>query len=282
MNKHIGTFSITIWRISALALLLAAAPSFARAQERIPVPLTDPSRPALVKASMLYGSITVQGGDVKEVMVETRSHEEESDRRRRNQQQGGLRRLDVPSSSISIEEENNQVRVSGGMKSAELVLTVPRQTSLHLRVTNGGDIVVDGVEGELDVNITNGGLKMTNVSGSVVAHALNDNVKVTFLRVTPDKPMAFSSLNGDIDVTFPASFKATLLLNAGQGDVYTDFDMQMQPGSSQPIVEDSRGKGGKYKVKMDKVVRYNVGGGGPEIRFTNYNGNIYIRRAGAQ
>jgi DUF4097 and DUF4098 domain-containing protein YvlB len=47
-------------------------------------------------------------------------------------------------------------------------------------------------------------------------------------------------------------------------------------------VEDNRGKGGKYKVKIDKNVRGTINGGGQEIQFKNFNGNIYIRKAGAK
>ncbi len=47
-------------------------------------------------------------------------------------------------------------------------------------------------------------------------------------------------------------------------------------------VEDDRGKGGKYRVKIDKTVKGTINGGGQEIQFKNFNGNIYIRRAGAR
>ena len=55
----------------------------------------------------------------------------------------------------------------------------------------------------------------------------------------------------------------------------------MQASSSQPIVEDSRGHGGKYRVKIDKTVKGTINGGGAELQFTNFNGQIYIRKAGA-
>lgn len=281
MNKQIS--SAAILRKLGVAALLLAAPLVAGAQanpDRITVPLTDPARPALVKASLLYGGIVVKGGDQKEVTVEARGQNEEPDRRKINRD--GLRRLSVPSTSLSVEEENNEVRVSAGTRAVDVLITVPRRTSLYLRATNDGDIVVEGVDGEIDVDNTNGNVTLTSVSGSAVAHALNGDIKVSFRRITADKPMAFSSLNGDIDVTFPATLKANLVLNAGQGEVYTDFDVQLLPGSAKPIVEDARGKGGKYKVKMEKMVHYSVGGGGPEFQFTNFNGDIYIRKGPAQ
>jgi len=99
--------------------------------------------------------------------------------------------------------------------------------------------------------------------------------------VNPQKPMAFSSLNGDIDVTFPADLKANLSLKSDRGEIFSDFDVQVQASSPQQIVEDGRGHGGKYLVKIDKAVHATINGGGPELQFTNFNGGIYIRKAGA-
>ena len=42
--------------------------------------------------------------------------------------------------------------------------------------------------------------------------------------------MAFTSLNGIVDVTLPASVKANVKLRSDQGDVFTDFDIQLTPG----------------------------------------------------
>jgi Toastrack DUF4097 len=160
-------------------------------------------------------------------------------------------------------------------------ISSPIHTSLKLTAVNAGDIVVTGVDGELDVNDVNGSVTLNNVSGSAVAHALNGRLLATFSRVNPQKPMAFSSLNGDIDVTFPADLKANLSLKSDRGEIFSDFDVQVQASAPQQIVEDGRGHGGKYLVKIDKAVHGTINGGGPELQFTNFNGGIYIRKAGA-
>jgi hypothetical protein len=71
-------------------------------------------------------------------------------------------------------------------------------------------------------------------------------------------------------------------MRSDRGDVFSDFDVRLATAAlSQPIVEDHRSNGGKYRVKIDKTVRGTINGGGPEIQFTNFNGQIYIRKAGA-
>lgn len=261
------------------ATRVAAETQVTTGADRITVNLSDPSRPAHVKASLVNGGITVKAYDGKEVIVEARSRSHE----REESASGGMRRLNISRTGLTVEEENNEVRISteSYARPIDLVISVPARTSLRLRAVNDGDIVVAGVEGELDVDDVNGSVTLNNISGNCVAHALNGKVLATFVKVSPDKPMAFSSLNGDIDVTFPSTLKANVSIRSDRGDVYSDFDVQLQSTAPQQVVEDGRGKGGKYRVKIDKSVHGAINGGGPEIQFTNFQGSIYIRKAGS-
>ena len=264
---------------SVVAGILFGAP-LAQAQanpDHLSVALSDPSRPALVKASLVNGGITVKAYEGKEVVVEARPRNRERER-----EEGGPHRLAISSTGLTVEEENNEVRINteSYMRPIDLTISVPTHTSLHLRAINDGEIVVTGVDGEMDVDDINGSVTLNNISGSVIAHALNGKVLATFVRIN-QKPMAFSSLNGDIDVTFPADLKANVSIKSDRGDVFSDFDVQLKAGPVQQIVEDERHHGGKYRVKIDKTVHGTINGGGPEIQFTNFQGGIYIRKAGA-
>lgn len=269
--------------LAMCSALACAAPIAPRAEaqtnpDKITVNLSDPSRPALVKVGMVNGSITVKTHDGKEVIVEARGRSQERER-----ESGGPKRLYISTTGLSVEEENNEVRVSteSYARTIDVTVTVPVHTSLRLRAVNDGDIVVTGVDGELDVDDVNGSVTLNNISGSAVAHALNGNLHATFAHVTPQRAMAFSSLNGDIDVTFPADVKANLSIKSDRGDVFSDFDVQLQAAAPQQVVEDGRGHGGKYRVRIDKTVHGTINGGGPEYQFTNFQGGIYIRKAGA-
>jgi Putative adhesin len=286
MNKQMRFSSIS-GRLAAVTIAavtsgLSTGTTSAQGQtqsgiDRIPVTLSDPSRPARVKVSMVNGGITVKGYEGKEVVVEARVRNRENSRN-----EGGPKRLAISTTGLSVEEENNEVNINteSYMHTIDVTVSVPVHTSLKLRAVNDGDIVVTGVDGELDVDDINGAVTLNNVSGSVVAHALNGHVHATLTRVEPQKAMAFSSLNGDIDVTFPADLKANVSIRSDQGDVFSDFDVQLQATAPQPVVEDSRGHGGKYRVKIDRTVHGTINGGGPEIQFRNFQGKIYIRKAG--
>jgi len=281
MNYYLKSYT-NIVLIAAAALFAVVQPLSAQSDNKVTVPLTDPSRPVTLRAHLVSGSITVKGADVKEVVVEAKARGgEESHSGGRAE---GMKRIPMTSTGLNIEAENNNVRVSTDsyQRTVDLTITVPIHTSVSLHSVNDGNIVVSGVDGDLDVNNVNGEVDLKNIGGSVVAHALNGHVVATFNRIDPQKPMAFSSLNGDIDVTFPADLKANVSMRTDNGEVYSDFDIKVLPNAPQQTVEDSRGKGGKYKVKIDKNVRGTINGGGQEIQFKNFNGNIYIRKAGAK
>jgi len=260
-------------------MMFAAAA--ATAADRVAVPLSDPARPAFIKAHLLNGGITVKGYEGKEVIVEARARDsEEGDKESR-----GMRRIPINSTGLEVEEENNRVNIGAAstQRAIDLTISVPVRSSLSLHTVNDGNIVVSNVDGELDVNDVNGEVTLSAVSGTVVAHALNGKVLVTFNRINAAKPMAFSSLNGDIDVTFPADLKANLVISSDRGEVFSDFDVALAARApQQQTAEDSRAQGGRYKVKIDKSVRGTINGGGPELQFRNFNGNIYIRKAGVR
>jgi DUF4097 and DUF4098 domain-containing protein YvlB len=176
-----------------------------------------------------------------------------------------------------VEEENNVINVWSA-RDVDVTIQVPTRTSLTLKATNDGDIRVEQVQGEIEVTNINDDVILTQVSGSVVAHATNGDVKAVLTSVTPGKPMSFTSMNGDVDVTLPGDIKANVTMRSDQGEIYSDFEIKMDASQSKPVTEGTSGKGAKYRVKLDETMRGTINGGGPEIQFKTFNGDIFIRR----
>jgi hypothetical protein len=247
--------------------------------DRIPIPLSDPNRPVMLKVGLVTGGITVKGYAGKEVVVEATMPPEEEEQPK-EKKKGALKLIPNTSMGLSAEEEDNTVTISTGMRGIsrkiDLVIQVPTACSMTLSTVNEGDIDVENVNGDLEINNTNGSITLKQIAGSVVAQTVNGEVLVAFTRVNADKAMSFSSLNGDIDVTFPASLKATVQLKSEQGEIFSDFDLQMQKSGAK-VDKSDNGKG-KYRVTVENVMRGSINGGGQEIRFNNFNGSIYIRK----
>ena len=248
--------------------------------ERITIPFSDPSRPGKLVVSLMSGKIVVKGHAANNVVVETVADDDKDDEERQGRgKTAGLRRIRNTASGLTIEEENNEMRISTQMHNeTALSIGVPVRTSLKLTLMNGDDIIVENVEGELEVNNMNGDISLTNVAGTGIIHSANGEVKAHFTRVT-GKPMSFTTLNGDVDVALPADIKATVRLDSGYGDIYTDFPIEMLPTAMQSTVQDDRAKGGKYRLKMEKAMVGKINGGGVEYTLKTLNGDIHLRRA---
>jgi DUF4097 and DUF4098 domain-containing protein YvlB len=262
-------------------ILIAGVSTMVLAQEgrvdRATVPFSDPSQPGLVKVQAFRGSITVTGHSGKEVMVEARVRGEVLQEQESSEKAKGMRLIRSNASGLTITEEDNVMSIgSQAMKYAvDISVQVPVRTSLKLGAFNNGNIAVEKVTGEIEVNNHNGSIDLADISGSVVANTFNGGLTVTFASITPDKPMSFSTWNGDVDVTLPTALKADFKMHSEQGDIYSDFDVQIKPLPQKQEAE--KGEGGKYRIAFDKTVYGSVNGGGPEFTFKTFNGDIYIR-----
>jgi hypothetical protein len=261
-----------------LALILSVAPAAgaeADKTQRMTVPITDPSRPIKLQASLFTGSLVVEGYDGNQVLVELAPEADEQTPGR----SGGMRVIPNRSLGLTVEEEENEVTLSSDFTSKlqRLVVKVPRRTSVSASTVNEGEIIVRGVEGEMELGNVNGPITATDVAGSVVAHTTNGDVKVSFTSVKADKSMSFVTFNGDVDVTFPPDLKADLRLSVGQGDIYTDYEFDLVPTESEMKTER---EGKRFRVQIDQDVRARIGRGGPEMHFKTWNGSIYIRKRG--
>ena len=259
---------------------LTLAGMAAAQDNKVTVPLSSPSQAATLKVHLIAGSIRVTAGTTGQVVIET---EDRHGQPRRDDRHAppGMHRIDVGSQGFTAVEDHNVVTLSpgiGGFDGINLGIQVPVNTSLELGTVNGGHVEVTGVSGEIDVQNVNGSIDLKNVSGSVLANTVNGNLTISFDRVAPDKPMSFSSLNGRIDVTLPADTKARLRLKTNNGAVFSDFDVKMEPDSTKPVVEDARGRGGRYRIVMERSVVGTINGGGPEYTFDSMNGKILIHK----
>lgn len=272
-------FVITSFAIVAALWISVTAWAQEANPDRLTVTWSDPTRPGLLKVTVMDGSVTVKTHTGRDVLIDAKGRSRSN--RRTPTEAGGLRRIEMNTTGLSVEEENNVMSITtrNFSHSTDIEIQAPTKTNLTLKSMNGGTITVDGVEGEIEVTNMNGGVTVNNVAGSVVAHSMNGKVLASLRDATPQKPMAFTSMNGSIDVTLPSSVKANVKMRTDNGDIWSDFDIQLRPSNTQPTVQDSRNRGGRYKVELDKSMYGTVNGGGAEFDLRTLNGNIYIRKS---
>ncbi|GAB4010052.1 hypothetical protein GCM10028808_20080 [Spirosoma migulaei] len=252
-------------------------------KEQLVVPLSDASKPGNLRVGLINGSIHVVGYSGKDVVIDIvaspKRGRRDDDDDRPDRTANGMKRIatGLPLDVIA-EEKNNTVNVNANTtrQTIDLTIKVPQRFSLKVSTINNGTIEVENVSGNLEVNNVNGYIHLTNVAGSAVATTVNGNVIASFKSIDSDTPMAFSTLNGNVDVTFPSSVKANSKLKSDRGDIYSDFDIDVD--KNQPKVNRTS-QSGMYQVKIEDWVYGKINGGGPEVMMKNMNGNIYIRKA---
>ncbi|NQT25369.1 DUF4097 family beta strand repeat protein [candidate division KSB1 bacterium] len=301
----------TLTRILIAIVVLSAIHVIAQDDlvDRLTVPFSDPSKPGKIEAGLINGSITVTGYPGKEVVIEaesrmkqldddfdvdeeivfdgggrstgrSRSRSRTGDDEENDKDLSGLKRLSGTTSSLEVSEEDNfmEINAASWKNDVDLRIKVPHRTSVELSTVNNGNIVVTDVTGELEVKAINGSVRMENVGGVVVANSHNGGVTVVMNKLDAGKPMAFTSFNGDVDITLPALIKANVKMKTQNGEIYTDFEIQKSKDPASIVQDKTHDEDGAYHVKIDRSYYGMVNGGGPEFNLKTFNGDIVIRK----
>ncbi len=254
--------------LSALSLLLPGSVL----AERIVIPIQDPSRAVELEANFSNGTVTLEGAAIAEVIVEISDAVSGGE----IEQVDGRYRIPNTSSQFVAEAEGNKVRLSspwGGSQDVAVKIQVPIQTSVSIGMVNGEVLTISGVDGEHELKSTNSSITAHHISGSLVASTSNGGIDVSFDRVDPGKAMSFVSFNGNVEVAFPDGVAADIRVQAMNGEILSDFELELVP--SQPTIESEEGR---FEYKRGKDVMLRLGGGGAEMQFKTWNGNVSLKR----
>lgn len=194
-----------------------------------------------------------------------------------NRNTEGMKKIGGTSFHLTAEEKNNTVEITSDswMQGLMLNVKVPKNFDLQLNNSNGGDIVIENIDGYLEIENNTGSIEAKGISGSAVLNSFNGSIKIEFDKVDAQKTMSFSTLIGDIEVKLPSSAKSTMKMKTDAGEIFTDFDMKVLQNN--PKI-DKENRGGTYKVSITKWIYGEINGGGQEYTFQSMNGSIFIRK----
>ena len=253
------------------------------ATKEMTVEFPNPSRTGTLIIVSGEGNINITGYNGKEVVINANASD--NDTFEENEKAKGMKRVSGGRFNVSTNQDDNAIVITRPMSDdIDLNIKVPADTKLSIggkvntaqagtqnaiqeivmqsiqmafQTGNGGffngNIEVSGVKGEMELNTLDGDITLSSVSGSALVNTIDGDITVAFTRTTGDKPMSFSTIDGDIDVTFPAIIKATISASHLDGDVYTDFDMEM----TQEVQHDRKEKV-KRKEKAERIEKAEV------------------------
>jgi hypothetical protein len=255
--------------VTAFVALSMAASGQNPSLEQITVPLSSPDRP---------GIVTVTGYDGDVVIVKAASPEPADSGVPDKPEARGMKRITAGKIRLSALENDNTVTVisNSASKTIDLDILVPRRFNLKLSLKDNGAIRVDGVVGDMEINNLNGPVQLDHLAGSALVNTVDGDLTCRFDRISPGRPLAFTSVYGKIDVTFPPDADLTIKMKTDQGSIFSDFDVAVDQRKS--LSEPAESTGGR-RVSLEDWTSGKIGRGGTDVFLKSFEGNIYIRKS---
>lgn len=229
--------------------------------EQISVPLSNPDKPGVLIVNHHKGSVNVTGYNGDMVIV-------------RASMPYGTDDTDSESCDIYLNaiENNNHVVINAApsYRTIDMDILVPRQFSVKLRNDDSGTISVKYLSGEIEASNINGDIILVDISSSSVLDTVDGDIKVSFEDIPAGIPMAFSTVEGNIEVSFPEKANILIKARSDRGIIHNEFtpDAQADNRETAALVSDI--------LEAKKWSYYKINGGGSEIRIMSFLGNIYI------
>jgi hypothetical protein len=220
---------------------------------------------------MHNSDVKVVGHNSDEVVIESTNHSAPPARA------AGLKPLynqaeDNTGMGLSVSKEKNTLTITkASRQEGNYTIRVPKNASVKFEEMNwtGGDVSINDVAGEIELKLNNGNATLTNITGPLVANATSSDMVIKFASLNQSKPSAISTVAGTVDIHLPASTKANFKLKSIQGEIYSDFDMN--------IAKDT--KSNLPRVSGGNNIEGKTNGGGVEMNLYTISGDMYIRKS---
>ena len=145
---------------------------------------------------------------------------------------------------LSMNIVDDIIELNGGKSAKNLHYTLSIPDNVNIYVASSGleeqrKVTINNVSKEIEIFTSSRDILLQNVTGPVIARTDRGNIEVIFREVNQESPMSIISEHGDIDITLSGSEKATFKLSAGEGEMYTDLEMEkIEEEWPQPFLPD--------------------------------------------
>jgi len=123
---------------------------------------------------------------------------------------------------------------------------------------------------DLEIKTMNDDIRLNNVTGPLTINSMNGNISILFGQVSQDAPITVTAFNGEIDITMPAQTPANLVLSSMNGNIYSDFGLEIE--------ENENDKGFDFVFVGGSNLTGTINKGGVEMILKAFNDNIYLRK----
>ena len=267
--------TLRIRAVLAFTLIIASGPALAQnAPQLINIPLSRPGEPISLDIDIVSARIEVVGESREDAEFEVSV----TDGKRTIITPSGTQTITGGGYALEVDEHDNEISLDTDWRANKIavVARVPRGADLYLSTVNDGEIIVSNISGNLELSNINGPITATEISGSVIAESVNDTIDVTFVSIDDVNASSLESMNGDLLLRLPANVSVQLHLDNADGEIFSDFEVDVQ--ASKPTIERNDDRGG-VEVRIESIIIASINGGGPVIRLKTLRGDIHILKS---
>ncbi len=155
--------------------------------------------------------------------------------------------------------DKGRMNVRNNDTQVEFKVRVPAGVRFTGRTVNG-DVRAERLGADVEATTVNGSVKVST-TGLARAKTVNGSINASMGSAEWSDELAFHTVNGGIELSFPASLSATVEAETLNGDIQTDFPLTVT---------------GRFSKRH---LSGTIGGGGRELNLKTVNGSVQIRRA---
>lgn len=213
--------------------------------------IKDSNTATTVRLMKQVGDVTILGHDHNTVVVELLTGKEKSI-------------ISTDGVEFKLRRNELSIRIQSEWEDHDVRVLVPTTASLMLKAVDS-DVSVTGVHGEIELSCVDGDVLLQDVLGPVVANSVDGDIQVNILDSKETKPVSLVTYDGDVQISLPAMFKATLKATTVDGSFETDFTISQEGNASAFNLSDSRSS-----------VRGTINGGGSRLEIKTVDGDVEV------
>lgn len=187
------------------------------------VTVQNPAAQTTLRVNSSGGNFQIRGGATDGLIVVHSSEDAQAPKERED----GLRVLGDTEAGFNLKTEGNLVTLihnkEAWNQNASFSITVPSNTSVELNATWKGTVAIEDVQGDLSIKVMNGTVDLKGIEGAANVELMNGKIEADCTRLSADKPISMSCLNGSILLRVPEEAGATVRFRTHKGSILTDF-----------------------------------------------------------
>jgi DUF4097 and DUF4098 domain-containing protein YvlB len=206
-----------------------------------------------VSLENINGNVTITGWDRNEVQIDAVKKANE-------QQKLAEARIEVDASSdsVRIKTKYPDHHTNNNPATVTYELHVPRTARLESIDLVNGSLEISGVSGEIKTSLVNGNTKVHDLAGRAEFSSVNGKIEASYRSLQNVSAIGLKSVNGSVRLGLPPSPNADVSVSTVNGGITTDYPLQVQ---------------GKF---VGKHIDGKLGSGGTHIEISSVNGSVHI------